>query len=296
MNSNKKIVAIGEILWDIFPNKKHLGGAPFNFAYHCKQLGLDPVVISAIGEDKLGNEIIKNVKKANLDDKFIERINFPTGTVQVSLSNGQPEYEILENVAWDNIGFKEEFEELAKNTGVVCFGSLASRSFNKTSKTVEKFLKLLSNDTIKIFDINLRQHYYSKELIEKFLKLSDVLKINDEEIEIVVDLFGWKELDEDELLNKFYKEFDLNLIILTKGNKGSVLFDRENKSEQSALKVENFADAVGAGDSFTATVAYGLINDWDLEKINIVANKVAAIVCSNAGGTPELSNIKEILQ
>ena len=295
MDKNKKVVAIGEILWDIFPDKKHLGGAPCNFAYHCKQLGLDSAIVSAVGRDDLGGEIIENVKKLELDDKFIEKNNFPTGTVNVTLDNGQPEYEIVENVAWDNINFKNNLKELAKNTQVVCFGSLASRLSNETSKTVEKFIELLSDDVVKIFDINLRQNYYSKDLIENFLNLANVLKINEEEINIVKDLFKWKDLSEDDILIRFYDEFKLDLIVLTKGCEGSILFDGKIKSEGMVNKVDNFVDAVGAGDSFTAVVAYGLINDWNLEKINKIANKMAALVCSSSGGTPKIDNIEEIL-
>ena len=295
MNQNKKIVAIGEILWDIFPDEKHLGGAPCNFTYHCKQLGLDSVIVSAIGKDELGDEIIDNVKKLGLDDKFIERVDFPTGTVQVTLNNGQPSYEIVKNVAWDNIAFRDDLKELAKNTQVVCFGSLASRLSNKTSETVQKFIGLLTDDVIKIFDINLRQHYYSKELIEKFLNLANVLKINDEEIKVVAELFDWKDLNEDETLKKFCNEFDLNLVVLTKGEQGSVLFNGEVKSVGKVVKVDNFVDAVGAGDSFTAVVAYGLLAKWSLDKINKVAGDVAAFVCSRSGATPEMEDISKFL-
>ena len=284
---NKIIVGLGEILWDIFPERKILGGAPANFAYHVSQFGFNGYALSAVGNDLLGKEILNSLEEKNLN-YLIETTDYPTGTVQVTLSGaGIPQYEICENVAWDNIPFTKRTENLAKSTAAVCFGSLAQR--NKTSReTIKKFLKTVPAHCIKIFDINLRQHFYTKNIIEESLKISNVLKINDDEIKVVADLYGWKEIDEQELCMQLLRRFALDIVILTKGTEGSFVFNNKETSCQPTPKV-HVADTVGAGDSFTAAFVAAFMHGKPIAEAHQFAVEVSACVCQQGGAMRELA-------
>ena len=233
------IVGIGEILWDVFPEGKVLGGAPANFAYHVSQFGFDGVAVSAIGADDLGDEILISLNKKKLN-YLIEKTPFPTGTVQVSLSDkGIPQYEICQKVAWDNIPFTPEMEVLARKTKTVCFGSLAQR--NHASRiTINKFLDLVPTDALKIFDINLRQHFYSQELIEHSLTRCNVLKINDEEVVLVAKLFGWENMTETEICKQLIENYLLEMVVLTKGIEGSYVITKNDMSHTIKLFFASF--------------------------------------------------------
>ncbi|RNC64935.1 carbohydrate kinase [Proteiniphilum sp. X52] len=285
---NKTIVGLGEILWDVFPGRKILGGAPANFAYHVSQFGFNGYALSAVGNDLLGKEILNSLEEKNLNH-LIETTDYPTGTVQVTLSGaGIPQYEICENVAWDNIPFTRRAENLAKSTAAVCFGSLAQR--NKTSReTIRKFLKTVPDGCIKIFDINLRQHFYTKNIIEESLKISNVLKINDDEIKVVADLYGWKEMNEQELCMQLLRRFALDIVILTKGTEGSFVFNNEETSYQPTPKVQ-VADTVGAGDSFTAAFVAAFIHGRPIAEAHRFAVEVSAYVCQQHGAMPKLAD------
>jgi len=295
MNNNTKIIAIGEILLDIFPNKKCLGGAPLNFVYHCKSLGLDAGIVSAVGKDDLGEEILARVQELDIDTQYIQKLDFETGTVSIELDRkGQPNYEIVQDVAWDNIIFKDKLKSLAYKTGVFYFGSLACRS-EITKEAIFKFIERLPKDAIKICDINIRQNYYSKELILKLLSVANILKINDEEIEVLKGFFSSSKRDEKVFLKELREEFDLRLIILTRGSDGSLLFAKDEENEFVAKEI-TVKDTVGAGDSFMAASCYGILNDWTLEKINRVANNLAGCVCLYSGATPKIENIRKITE
>ena len=210
------IVGIGEILWDVLPEGKVLGGAPANFAYHVSQFGFKSCAVSAVGSDELGQEIRRVLDEKRMD-YVLEDVPFPTGTVQVTLdSGGIPQYEICENVAWDNIIFTDELENLATQTRVVCFGSLAQRN-QVSHAAIKRFIVALSTDALKVFDINLRQHFYNKELIEESLRSANILKINDDEILIVAGLFGWEGRSEMEICQLLRQDYALDMVILTKG-------------------------------------------------------------------------------
>lgn len=284
---NKIIVGLGEILWDVFGDRKILGGAPANFAYHVSQFGYNGYALSAVGDDPLGQEIISSLEEKNLN-YLIETTSHPTGTVQVTLSGaGIPRYEIRENVAWDNIPFSKNTENLAKNTAAVCFGSLAQR--NRTSReTIRKFLKNVPSDCIKLFDINLRQHFYTKDIIEESMEISNILKINDDEIKVVADLYDWKEMNEREACLKLLKLFELDIVILTKGTNGSFVFNNEGISYQTTPKVR-VADTVGAGDSFTAAFIAALMKGKSLSEAHRLAVEVSAYVCQHHGAMPKLT-------
>lgn len=293
------IVGIGEILWDVFPNGKVLGGAPANFAYHVLQFGFEGYAVSAIGTDELGDEIISCLSRKKLK-YLIEETPYATGTVQVTLSgNGIPEYEICENVAWDNIPFTEEMEDLARKTKTVCFGSLAQR--NSVSRTtINRFLDCVPKTALKIFDINLRQHFYTLELIEYGLNKCNILKINDEEIAIVNQLFGWQLKTELEICKNLLKTFNLEIVVLTKGTEGSCVVTQDETSFKKTPLVE-VADTVGAGDSFTAAFVSSLLSGQSISNAHQIAVDVSAFVCTKHGAMPVLpesllSRVKETIE
>ena len=249
---NNIIVGMGEALWDVLPEGKKIGGAPANFAYHVSQFGFDSRVVSAVGRDELGEEILKvfNEKKLKMQ---IEQVDYPTGTVQVTLDDeGVPCYEIKEGVAWDNIPFTDELKRLALSTRAVCFGSLAQR--NEVSRaTINRFLDTMPDidGQLKIFDINLRQDFYSKEVLRESFHRCNVLKINDEELVTISRMFGYPGIDLQDKCWILLAKYNLKMLILTCGINGSYVFTPGVVSFQETPKVP-VADTVGAGDSFTA--------------------------------------------
>lgn len=283
----KVIVGLGEILWDLLPNGKQLGGAPANFAYHAQALGCKGVAVSCVGDDELGHEITSRLNDLGLDTSYIAVDDtHPTGTVSVELDEkGKPDYIIHENVAWDNIPFSEAMLELAGEADAVCYGSLCQRS-EVSRNTIREFLQATRKDCIRVLDINIRQSYYTEQSVRAMLELSNVLKLNDEELPLVGELLGVKG-GEIQILTKLEKSFELQLIVLTKGSRGSRLFgqgkDSYNKGYAAVI-----ADTVGAGDSFTAVVTLGLLRGDELDEINDCANRVASFVCSQRGATPKL--------
>ena len=281
------VVGLGEILWDIFPERKVLGGAPANFAYHVSQFGFNGYAVSAIGNDLLGKEILKSLEEKELN-YLIELTDFPTGTVKVQLDGrGIPTYEITENVAWDNIPFTTRLENLAKNTTTVCFGSLAQR--NEVSRaTIHKFLDLMPADSLKVFDINLRLKYFSKDIITTSLNKASALKINDEEIVKIAEIFELKGTDE-ELCQQLLDKYKLKFLILTKGTRGSYVLTPYEKSFLATPKV-TIADTVGAGDSFTAAFVASYLNGRSIAQSHQLAVEVSAYVCQQHGAMPRLAD------
>lgn len=287
MNKIFKVAGIGELLWDMLPEGKQLGGAPTNFAYHASQAGCESFVVSAVGRDEPGNEILALFDELALDTGFVQQTpGFPTGTVTVSLDkNGIPSYIIHENVAWDHIAWNSPLETLAKSVDAVCFGSLAQRN-PESRQTILNFLKSTKTDCLMVFDINLRQSFFSREIIYESLELSNILKLNDDELPVVAGLLGISGTEE-ELLLQILKMFGLKLIALTKGAKGSLLLTARDQSFMEVPKVD-IADTVGAGDSFTAVLVAGLLQNHELRKIHEKATQVAAFVCTQKGATPKI--------
>lgn len=281
------VVGLGEILWDVFPERKVLGGAPANFAYHVSQFGFNGYAVSAIGDDLLGKEILKSLEEKELN-YLIEQTDFPTGTVKVQLDGrGIPTYEITENVAWDNIPFTTRLENLAKNTTTVCFGSLAQR--NEVSRaTIHKFLDLMPADSLKVFDINLRLKYFSKDIITTSLNKASALKINDEEIVKIAEIFELQGTDE-ELCQQLLDKYKLKFLILTKGTRGSYVLTPYEKSFLATPKV-TIADTVGAGDSFTAAFVASYLNGRSIAQSHQLAVEVSAYVCQQHGAMPRLAD------
>ena len=285
---NKRyVVGLGEALWDVLPEGKKLGGAPANFAYHAGQFGLDTIAVSALGEDKLAEETIKALEEHGLT-YLMPRVPYPTGTVQVTLSgDGIPSYEIRENVAWDNIPYTPEMTDIAKHCRAVCFGSLAQRNVTSWA-TIRQFLDDTPEDCLKIFDINLRQQFFTKNVIEESLKRCNVLKINDEEVVTFSHLFGYEGLDMRETCLKILSTYGLQMLVLTCGTNGSYVFTPSITSFQDTPKVE-VADTVGAGDSFTGSFCAAILNGKSIEEAHKIAVEVSAYVCTQNGAMPTYS-------
>ncbi len=290
----KYIVGLGEILWDVLPDGKKVGGAPGNFAYHASQFGFDGAVVSAVGKDKLGDELLENISDKGVGE-FIQRVDYPTGTVQVRLdANGIPMYEIREGVAWDNIGFTPAIETLAQECQVAVFGSLAQRS-SVSRETIHKFLDAMADDEhqYKVFDINLRQGFFTKELIEESMRRCNILKINDEELVAIGRIFTTQGIDLQDKCWRLLKEYDLEILILTCGVNGSYVFTEGNVSFVETPKVE-VADTVGAGDSFTATFITSLLKGLSVRDAHLHAVRVSAYVCTQHGAMPTLPDYLKI--
>lgn len=284
----KYVVGIGEALWDVLPEGKKIGGAPANFAYHVSQFGLESRVVSAVGDDALGEEILTNFREKNLQC-MVPKVAFPTGTVQVTVdAAGVPCYDIMQGVAWDNIPFTEELAKLAGQTCAVCFGSLAQRS-EVSHNTIQSFLDAMSDgDGIyRIFDINLRQDFYNREILCESLEKCNVLKINDEELSIVGRMFGYTGQDMRETCMKLLKDYGLKMLILTCGVAGSHVFTRDSVSFRETPKV-SVADTVGAGDSFTGAFIAALLKGKTVEDAHGLAVDVSAYVCTQSGAMPVL--------
>jgi len=300
------VAGIGELLWDVFPEGKRLGGAPVNFSYHCHQLGATGYPVSAVGNDELGAEIRDVLVAKSLPDLFVAvDETHPTGTVQVTLENGKPRYEICEGVAWDHIpmsgpelcesafGSPKEpnrrevakLETLAQKTDAVCFGSLAQRN-DVSRATIQAFLGAMRPETLKIFDVNLRQAFFSKEIIEASLSHANILKLSDEELPVLAEMFGIAGTVSEQL-EALCEKFDLKLVAYTRGRDGSLLVAADETSDHPGCPGEAI-NSVGAGDSFTAALCLGLLNGNPLSEINEHANRVATYVCSQDGATPVL--------
>lgn len=288
---NSIIVGMGEALWDVLPEGKKIGGAPANFAYHVSQFGFDSRVVSVVGNDALGDEILEVFKEKQLKHQ-LQVVNYPTGTVQVTLdSAGIPLYEIKEGVAWDNIPFTDDLKRLALSTRAFCFGSLAQR--NEVSRTsINRFLDTMpdGDGQLKIFDINLRQGFYTKEIIRESCQRCNVLKINDEELVAISRMFGYPGIDLQDKCWILLAKYNLKMLILTCGTNGSYVFTPGVVSFQETPRVP-VADTVGAGDSFTAAFCASLLKGKSVPEAHKLAVEVSAYVCTQSGAMPELPQV-----
>lgn len=285
---NEIVVGMGEALWDVLPEGKKIGGAPANFAYHVSQFGLPSCVVSAIGDDALGKEIIENFTSKGLD-QLIAEVPYPTGTVQVEIDQtGIPLYDIKENVAWDNIPYTEHLDALAKRTKAVCFGSLAQRNV-VSRETINHFLDTMpkDDDSLIVFDVNLRQGFYNKEILCKSMQNCNILKINDEELITVSRMFGYPGIDLQDKCWILLGKYNLKMLILTCGINGSYVFTPGNVSFQATPKVE-VADTVGAGDSFTAAFIASILKGKSVTEAHSISVKTSAFVCTQKGAMPIL--------
>lgn len=287
-NSTKTplIVGIGELLWDILPDNTRLGGAPANFAIHCQSLGGKSAIVSAVGTDQPGIRITNQLKQYGITTDYINTNQYQTGKVEIKLvQNGVPQYTISENSAWDHIQLNEKTIRLSHTCDAVCFGTLAQRN-NSSQNTIKDFLTNCKQDCLKIFDINLRQNYYTKSVITSSLAIADILKLNDDELDILQPMLNLPK-NTDSAIQALLNQYNLKYLALTLGENGSILANRQDISHCPGTPTD-ICDTIGAGDSFTATVVMGILKGMNLKKINKLANKVAAYVCSQPGATPKL--------
>ena len=287
---SKIIVGLGELLWDLLPSGKKIGGAPANFAYHAASLGNQGLIVSQIGDDSLGQEIISDLQKIHLNTSYINiDPAHPTGTVQVEIdAHGQPSYTIIQNVAWDYLEWTDSLEHLATKTDAVCFGTLAQRT-PTAHETIQGFLKkTISGSTIRVFDVNLRQHYYSDSLIGECARVADIIKLNQDELPIVAQLLGLKiYADLKDQSREMLDRYGLKLICVTRGAEGSLMVTPAECDEHTGFPVQ-MADPVGAGDAFTAAMVHHYLRGSNLEQINVAANRLGSWVAGEVGATPSL--------
>jgi fructokinase len=281
------VLGAGELLWDLLPGGKQLGGAPANFAYHAHALGAEALVVSRVGADALGNEILECLRRLGLrTDGVTADPKTPTGTVSVELDNhGTPTFTIHENVAWDFLEAGESVLREAARADAVCFGTLAQRS-PIARAAIRKVLQAAPSTALRIFDINLRQHFWSQELIMESLELADVFKLNDQELPVVAKLLALTG-DESSQLRQLASRFELQAVALTKGANGSSLLAGGELVSRPGSKL-TIADTVGAGDSYTAALALGLLAGQTPDRIIRFAHQVADYVCTQPGATPPM--------
>jgi fructokinase len=274
-----KVIGVGEVLWDLLPTGSQLGGAPANFACHARALGAQAAVVTRVGNDSFGRTILQRFEQMGITDGTVQVDDeAPTGSVTVALSDdGIAHFTIHENVAWDRLAVTPEGLNAVREADAICFGSLAQRS-DPARTSVQRLVTAAQPGALRVFDINLRQNYFSGEIIEQSLRLANVLKLNDGELSILAQLFG---------LAGSPGKFELRLVALTRGPAGSLLFQAGQWSDRLSIPVE-VVDTVGAGDAFTAALVLGLLQKKELDEINALASEVARYVCSCAGATPPL--------
>jgi fructokinase len=280
------IVGLGEILWDLFPEGKQLGGAPANFAYMASLLGDRGIVASRVGTDLLGAEVQRKLESLGLETSFLELDpTHPTGTVKVAVApDGQPSYEITEEVAWDFVELGHAWESLALRADAVCFGSLAQRS-RISRDAIHAFLEAVRPGTARVFDVNLRQAFYSAEIVSESLKLADVVKLNFEELPRVMELLDLGEHDEELSARRLLQASSARLVCVTRGESGSLLVTSDRCNEHPGFRVP-VVDTVGAGDAFAAALVHHFLRGSSLEEMSEAANRMGAWVASRAGATP----------
>jgi fructokinase len=293
------IVGIGEVLWDLLPSGKQLGGAPANFIFHSREIGggeVQPLLVSCVGKDALGDEILARWEDLSLSEEFIAvDKNHPTGTVSVAVDpQGKAVFTFGENAAWDYLPESPQMRELAATADAVCFGTLAQRS-PKTRKSIQAFLRLVGSDALRIFDINFRPPFVSREVLEESLPLANILKLNDSELHVLADLLSIAG-GEDAVAADLTRRFPLRWIVLTKGEKGSVLYSAQRKFVHRGYPVK-VVDSIGAGDAFAAAIALGMIRNLPADELNDCANRLASFVCGKVGAMPTVpEEIKKIFQ
>ncbi|HZC22390.1 MAG TPA: carbohydrate kinase [Candidatus Binatia bacterium] len=282
----KRVVGLGEVLWDVLPDRTCLGGAPANFAYITTLMGDHGIVASRVGEDARGLDALRRLEELRLDIDHVQTDpEHPTGTVGVELDGvGLPRYEIAAPVAWDFLEWTPGWQQLAASADAVCFGSLAQRS-EVSRSTIRKFVGAASADTLKVFDVNLRQSFYSAETLAESMRLADIVKLNDEEMPRIMQLSKLGHEDELSSARSLLREYDLKVVCVTRGGRGSLLVREQDNSVHPGFKV-HVADTVGSGDAFTAGMVHEYLHGASLDLMNEVANLVGAWVASEVGGMP----------
>jgi fructokinase len=281
------VVGLGELLWDMFPEGEQLGGAPANFAYMTNLLGDRGVVASRIGDDDLGRAARQRLERLRLSTTDVQLDPaHPTGVVKVDVDPaGQPTFDIARDVAWDFFEWTPAWNSLAERADAVCFGSLAQRS-PQSLKTIRSFLNALRPGTTRVFDVNLRQSFYSARVLEESSEVADIIKVNHDELPVVAKLLGLPfTYDEMRAAQWLRAKYDAKLVCITRGAKGSVVVSETETSEHPGYRV-HVADTVGAGDAFTAALVYHYLRHASVSTLNEAANRMGAWVASQSGATP----------
>jgi fructokinase len=280
------IAGLGELLWDLLPSGKQLGGAPANFAYITSLLGDTGIPASRVGPDPFGEEAIQRLEQLGLSAAWVQRDDtHSTGTVKVEIDPaGQARFEISEAVAWDFLEWNSAWQQLAQEADAVCFGSLAQRS-SQSRSTIRSFLQATRPEAVRIFDVNLRQSFFTAQILSESMKLASIVKLNHEELPRIMNLLELKHHGEKTSAYSLLSSHDLKLVCITRGNNGSLLVSPNEFSEHRGFQVK-VADTVGAGDAFTATLIHGHLRGIPLPQLNETANRVGAWVASQSGATP----------
>lgn len=287
MNQPIMVAGIGEVLWDVLEDKEELGGAPINFAYHINALGGQGIPVSTVGDDKRGHQALAQLTARGLTTEYISITeSFETGYVQVTVDdNGIPSYTFPFNIAWDHLLLNEHLLSLIPSFQGVCFGTLAQRS-EQSRRAIYSFIDGLPPNVLKIYDLNLRQNFYNQEIIETSLSKAHILKLSDEELQVIQDMLGLPD-EEHPAITRLMKNFDLRLVVVTRGGNGSLLVSPTEQSEHPGFPSQ-VEDTIGAGDSFTAATTLGFLLGHDLGTINEYANRLAAYVCTKKGAMPPI--------
>jgi fructokinase len=282
-----RVLGVGEVLWDLLPAGAQPGGAPANFACHARALGADAGVVTRVGDDPLGRDILRRFEALGLPVRLVQvDDSAPTGTVGVELdTDGVPRFTIHGDAAWDLLLATEGALAAARAADAVCFGSLGQRG-EPSRRAIQALVAATPARALRIFDVNLRPPFYSREVLEHSLRLANVLKLNDTELPVLASLFGAGGSPEAQL-EGLARRFDLRAVALTRGAQGSLLRGAAGWADHPGLAAE-VVDTVGAGDAFTAALALGLLLEWPLDRTNALANEVASHVCGHAGATPSL--------
>jgi fructokinase len=282
-----KVLAFGEILWDIIEGKSYLGGAPFNFAAHVVKCGGKASILSAVGNDDLGHAAVQQAGSLGVDTSLINISHHrPTGTVDVFLDNGQPDYTIHEQVAFDEIKIPEIRKIQDQNFDVFYFGALAQRNV-VSAQSLRQILEQIRFKEI-FFDINIRKQFYTKEIIDQALQHATIFKINDQEVELVSELFFGEKLGMESFTKKISANYPVKILVITAGEKGCFIYAGNSLVAVPGVPVK-VVDAVGAGDAFSAAFLTGFLNSGDVQKSAVTANQVGAFVASSSGAIPEYS-------
>jgi fructokinase len=281
-----RIVGIGEVLWDLLPSGPQLGGAPANFAHHAAQLGAGVQIITRVGKDTYGRKILQRFQEMKLDSSAVQMDDqLPTGTVAVFLNNGAPQFAINDNMAWDALSVSREALEAATRASAICFGTLAQRT-KSAAAAVQELVAATPAMSLRVFDVNLRQNFYSNEILRQSFEIANVLKLNDDELPVISRAFQLKG-DATQNIQELARRFDFQLVALTRAAMGSLLYRAGKWSDLPGRKMD-IVDTIGAGDAFTAALVMGLLNQFDLEDIHRIAEDIASYVCSQPGATPVL--------
>jgi len=296
MNNNERgsrpvsvTVGLGELIWDLLPDGKQLGGAPTNFAYISRLLGNEAVVASRIGDDDLGREAVERLARLGVSTGYLQLDRaHPTGTVGVRLDEGgEATFAVNENSAWDYLEWTGGWERLAQQADVVCFGTLGQR-VEQARQTIIRFLESTRPRALRVFDVNLRHSFFSIEMLERSLELATIVKLNLAELSVLGQMLGFAADTEEGMARRLLKQFNFELIAVTRGQRGSLLVTEEGTNDHPGIRVQ-VKDTIGAGDAFIAALAHYYLCRAPLSVISESANRIGAWVATQQGATPVLN-------